>query len=62
MLATVLISVFLAAVIALIVVKAVRDRKKGAVACGCGCSCCPMASACHAASANRKKPTLTGKG
>ncbi len=47
-LGTLLIGAILLAVVALIIAKMVRDKKKGA-AIGCGCSCkdCPSSSMCH---------------
>ncbi len=44
---TLIICAALAAVIALIVVKMVKDRKKGKSACGCSCTSCPMGGSCH---------------
>ena len=46
-LATILICLFLAAVIAAILVKLVNDRKKGKTSCGCDCAHCSMSGACH---------------
>ncbi|MDD6395228.1 MAG: FeoB-associated Cys-rich membrane protein [Firmicutes bacterium] len=44
---TVVVAVIIAAVVALIVVNMVRDRKKGKSSCGCGCSNCPSAGMCR---------------
>ena len=49
---TVIICVALAAVVALIVAKLVRDKKKGRSSCGCGCEHCAMSDACHSKSKN----------
>lgn len=45
--ATIVICLVLAAVIAAIVIKLVRDKKKGKSTCGCGCGGCAMKDACH---------------
>ena len=47
MLATIWISLALAAVVAAIIVKLVRDKKAGKSSCGCNCSCCAMHGSCH---------------
>ncbi len=44
---TVLVGIILAAVIAVIVIKMLKDRKKGKSSCGCGCENCPSANMCH---------------
>lgn len=44
---TLLVGVILAAVVALIIVKLRRNKKKGQTSCGCGCSNCPSADMCH---------------
>lgn len=44
-LATILISLALLAAVAFIVVKMIRDKKKGG--CSCGCADCPMRGQCH---------------
>lgn len=49
MAATIIISVLLAALVAWILVRAVRNRKSGKSSCGNNCSCCPMGGACHSA-------------
>ena len=46
-LATILISVGLLAVVALIVAKMARDRRAGKTSCGCGCSGCALQGQCH---------------
>lgn len=45
--ATILICVALIAIVAAIIVKLVRDRKKGRNSCGCNCAHCAMAGSCH---------------
>lgn len=47
-LATVAVAAVLAAIVILIVVRMVRDRKKGGCSFGSACSCCPNAGSCHA--------------
>ncbi len=46
-LATIVISAVLAGVVALILVRMVRNRKNGNSSCGCGCGGCPMDGSCH---------------
>lgn len=38
----------IAIIVALIVIKIVRDSKAGKSSCGCGCSGCASSSVCHA--------------
>ncbi|MCR5040787.1 MAG: FeoB-associated Cys-rich membrane protein [Clostridia bacterium] len=44
---TVLITLLLIAVVAVIVVKLHRDKKKGASSCGGNCAHCAMSGTCH---------------
>ena len=46
-LATIVVAAVVFAVLALVVVKMIRDKKRGKSACSCGCGSCPHASACH---------------
>ncbi|MGI5935562.1 MAG: FeoB-associated Cys-rich membrane protein [Oscillospiraceae bacterium] len=47
-LGTIIISLVLLAVVALIIANMARKRKRGQSAgCGCGCSGCPSATMCH---------------
>lgn len=46
-LATILISAGLAALVALIVINAVRKRRKGHSGCACGCATCPYGGECN---------------
>ena len=46
-LATLLIGVGLLAVVALIILKMVKDQRSGKSSCGCGCSNCAMRGQCH---------------
>lgn len=45
--ATLITSFVLIVIIASIVIKMIRDRKKGKSSCGCKCSACPMNGSCH---------------
>ncbi len=47
MLATVIISILLAGVIAAIIYNMYRKRKQGKGSCSCGCSGCAMSDMCH---------------
>ena len=44
---TILICLVLNAVVAAIIVKLVRDHRKGKSSCGCNCAHCAMAGSCH---------------
>ena len=44
---TIIVSIVLAALVAVIVVRLRRDRKRGKSSCGCNCGCCPMSGSCH---------------
>ena len=44
---TIVLGIALLAVVILIVVKLVRDRRKGKSSCGCGCDNCPSSCMCH---------------
>ena len=44
---TLLISVVLIVLVALIVFKMRRDKKRGKSSCGCGCDNCPSSGMCH---------------
>lgn len=46
-LATILISAGLLLIVVLIIVKLVRDKKKGKSSCGCNCAHCAMSGSCH---------------
>lgn len=45
--ATIIICLVLAVIVAAIIVKMVRDKKKGRSSCGCNCAHCAMAGSCH---------------
>ncbi|MBQ7644318.1 MAG: FeoB-associated Cys-rich membrane protein [Spirochaetales bacterium] len=44
---TAIVLLVLAALLSLIVLSMVRDRKAGKNSCGHKCGCCPMAGQCH---------------
>ena len=44
---TLVIGLVLAAIVAAIVLKLVRDKKAGRSSCGCGCSACAMSEHCR---------------
>lgn len=46
-LATIVICAVLAALVALVIVYMIRNKKKGKSSCGCGCGGCPMNGNCH---------------
>lgn len=46
-LATILISLVLLSVVALITVNFIKNKKKGRTSCGCGCENCAMSGSCH---------------
>lgn len=47
MLATVVISVIIFALVAWIIISKIRNKKKGRGGCGCGCQSCSMSDVCH---------------
>lgn len=46
-LSTIIIGAILLAIIVLIIVRMVGNKRKGKSSCGCGCSSCSMESVCH---------------
>ncbi len=46
-LATILICAVLIAVVALIIVHMIREKRQGKSSCGCGCAGCAMNGSCH---------------
>lgn len=46
-LGTIIVGVILLAIVAVIVFKVVKDKKKGKPSCGCNCANCPSACNCH---------------
>ena len=45
--ATIIVTAILLIVIAAVIVKLIRDKKRGRSSCGCQCANCPMAGKCH---------------
>lgn len=46
-LATIIIGLIVLLLAVLIIVKLVRDKRKGKSSCGCGCENCPSSKICH---------------
>lgn len=47
-LGTILVGIIVAGIVAAIITKIIRDKRKGkSVVCDCGCGGCPNASNCH---------------
>lgn len=44
---TVITGLILIAIIAMIIIRLVSDKKKGKSSCGCNCGCCPNSESCH---------------
>ena len=44
---TIIVSLVLILIVAAIIRKLVRDKKKGKYSCGCNCAHCAMAGSCH---------------
>lgn len=53
-LATIIISLMLICLVAVIIHSRISDKKKGKSSCGCGCAGCPSAAMCHKAKAYNK--------
>lgn len=45
--ATIIVCAVLVAIVALIIVRLIRNKKQGKTSCGCGCANCPSAGICH---------------
>ena len=45
--ATIIICAVLIGVVAAIIVRMVKNKKKGKSSCGCGCADCPAGGSCH---------------
>lgn len=45
--ATLVIGIVLAAIVTIIVIHMIREKKEGKSSCGCGCANCPMSGSCH---------------
>lgn len=46
-LSTIIIGLIVLAVVVSLVVKLIRDKKKGKSSCGCGCEHCATSEVCH---------------
>lgn len=46
-LATVILSAVLVAIVTLIILHLVKNRRRGKSSCGCSCGSCPMNGSCH---------------
>ncbi|MCD7812257.1 MAG: FeoB-associated Cys-rich membrane protein [Ruminococcus sp.] len=44
---TIIVGLIVFAIVALVVIKMVRDRKQGKSSCGCGCEHCQNSQSCH---------------
>jgi len=44
---TIIVCIILIVIVALIIMKLVRDKKNHKTSCGCSCSTCPGAQTCH---------------
>lgn len=44
---TLIVSAILITVITMVIVKLIKDKKKGKSSCGCGCSNCAMSGTCN---------------
>lgn len=53
---TLLAGVITLAVVSLIIVKLIRDKKKGKKSCGCDCGSCSASAVCHYDAAKFQKP------
>ncbi len=52
---TILVALVILTVCTLIIVKMIRDKKKGKSGCSCGCSGCAMKELCHTQNVPRPK-------
>lgn len=50
-----IVILILAAVIALVIWKLVKDKRNGKSSCGCSCGCCPNAQLCHSKTKTNSK-------
>ncbi|MBQ1284285.1 MAG: FeoB-associated Cys-rich membrane protein [Acutalibacteraceae bacterium] len=44
---TVVVGALLAAAVAAVIIKLIKDKRAGKSSCGCNCSGCPMSDKCH---------------
>lgn len=47
MMATIVISIVLALIVAGIIYRMIKNKKAGKMSCGCGCEGCALADKCH---------------
>ena len=53
---TLLAGVIVLAVVILVIVKLIRDKKKGKKSCGCDCGHCTVSAGCHHETARHQEP------
>ena len=53
---TLLAGVIVLAVVILVIVKLIRDKKKGKNSCGCDCGHCTVSAGCHHQAAKHQEP------
>ncbi|MDE5671723.1 MAG: FeoB-associated Cys-rich membrane protein [Eubacterium sp.] len=46
-LATIIIAVIVIGILAAVIAKMIKDKKKGKTSCGCGCENCAASEICH---------------
>lgn len=44
---TILVAILVAVVVLGIIIRGIRNKKKGGSACSCGCGACSMRESCH---------------
>ena len=59
--ATIIICLVLAVIVALIIYNLVKDKKKGKSSCGCNCAHCAMAGSCHSARISKRAKNAADK-
>lgn len=52
-LATIIISVILVIIVALVIRKMIKDKRQGKSSCGCGCANCALKGRCHSTQNNK---------
>lgn len=45
--ATIIVGFIVLAVLVALVIRMIRNKKRGKTSCSCGCSGCPMSGSCH---------------
>ncbi len=46
-LGTIVVLLILVAVVSLVIIKMIKDKKSGKKSCNCGCGGCPLKDSCH---------------